>query len=139
MRKLRVFMAAIVVAISFTACSKSELNNMSITEAESVIPGTYKVNFYGDTYGDAGPFGEYTFEFFSNGTMSATNATEAFSGTWLIKTVADEEFDKEISITITGSPEMDMLNYAWKVMEVTDVTLQLVDDTGAEEIHFIKI
>lgn len=48
-------MATLVVAMSFTACSKSELDNMSITEAASVIPGTYKVNFYGDTYGDAGP------------------------------------------------------------------------------------
>ena len=50
-------MATLVVAMSFTACSKSELDNMSITEAASVIPGTYKVNFYGDTYGDAGAVG----------------------------------------------------------------------------------
>ena len=134
MRNLRVFMATLVVAMSFTACSKSELDNMSITEAASVIPGTYKVNFYGDTYGDAGPFGEFTFEFFSNGTMSATSADQAFTGVWLIQTMSDEQFDKEVSITITGSPEMDMLTYAWRVMEVTDVTLQLVDDTGAEEI-----
>ena len=132
MRNLRVFMATLVVAMSFTACSKSELDNMSITEAASVIPGTYKVNFYGDTYGDAGPFGEFTFEFFSNGTMSATSADQAFTGVWLIQTMSDEQFDKEVSITITGSPEMDMLTYAWRVMEVTDVTLQLVDDTGPD-------
>jgi len=139
MRNLRVFMAALVVAMSFTACTKSELDNMSISEAESLIPGTYKVNFFDDTFGDAGPFGEYTFEFYSNGTMSASNASGAFTGVWLIQAISDEQFDKQVSITIAGSPELDMLNYEWKVMEVTDVTLQLVDDTGLEEIHFIKI
>ncbi len=131
--------ATIVVALSFTACSKNEISTLSIADAQGVIPGTYKVNYYGDTFGDGGPLSGYTFEFNSNGTLTVSNVAETFSGTWVIQSIANETYDKQVSIAIEGSPEVDALNYEWMVVEVTDVTLQLADEAAVGEIHFVKI
>ena len=114
------------------------MNTISIAEAESIIPGSYKVNSFAGT-GDLAQYQDYTFEFISNGELRATKGAESYTGNWGITTVADVTYDKEVSITMAGNEQMDMLNHSWFVKDVTDVTLNLVDDTATEEFLFIKI
>ena len=138
MRNLRILPVAVIAMVLITSCTKTDMNTISIAEAESIIPGSYKVNNFSGT-GDLAQYQDYTFEFISNGELRATKGAESYSGTWDITTVADVTYDKEVSITIAGNEQMDMLNHSWFVKDVTDVTLNLVDDTATEEFLFIKI
>lgn len=130
----------IMIATLFTACSKNEISSLTLPGAENVIPGSYKVNYYDDGTGAGNAFEGYTFEFTSNGLLTATNGTESFNGSWTIAaTNASDVYDQAVTIVIDGNSNMAVLNQSWFVKEVTDVTLQLKDDAAAQEVHFIKI
>ena len=138
MRNLRILPVAVIAMVLITSCTKTDMNTISIAEAQGIIPGSYKVNNFAGT-GDLAQYQDYTFEFISNGELRATKGAESYSGSWDIITIADVTYDKEVSITIAGNEQMDMLNHSWFVKDVTDVTLNLVDDTATEEFLFIKI
>ena len=134
MRNLRILPVAVIAMVLITSCTKTDMNTISIAEAQGIIPGSYKVNNFAGT-GDLAQYQDYTFEFISNGELRATKG----AGSWDIITIADVTYDKEVSITIAGNEQMDMLNHSWFVKDVTDVTLNLVDETATEEFLFIKI
>ena len=139
MRKLR-FLPATIMVVLMSACTQTTIPEMSLQGAESVIPGTYKVNYYDDPSGATGIYDAYTFQFFSNGDLSATDGIETFVGSWLVETTnTSDVYSKLVSITIDGNPELSALTQPWFVKEVTDVTLQLADNPDTMEIHFIKI
>jgi hypothetical protein len=138
MRNLRILPVAVIAMVLITSCTKTDMNTISIAEAQGIIPGSYKVNSFAGT-GDLAQYTDYTFEFISNGELRATKGAESYTGSWDITTIADVTYDKEVSITIAGNEQMDMLNHSWFVKDVTDVTLNLVDETAEEEFLFIKI
>ena len=138
MRNLRILPVAVIAMVLITSCTKTDMNTISIAEAQGIIPGSYKVNNFAGT-GDLAQYQDYTFEFISNGELRATKGAESYSDSWDIITIADVTYDKELSITIAGNEQMDMLNHSWFVKDVTDVTLNLVDETATEEFLFIKI
>lgn len=139
MRKIRLLPAAFALVIVFLAsCTKTDMNTISISEAESIIPGSYKVNMYDNASGNTTAYDNYTFDFQSNGALIATNGIETYTGQWSIVSVNEADFDKQVTITISGNADMDALNHAWFVEEVSDVTLYLTNQAGDETVHFIK-
>jgi len=139
MKKARfVFPALALLLLVAPACTKTDMNTISISEAESIIPGSYRVNLYDDGSGNNGTYDLYTFDFQSNGVLMAGNGLESFSGTWTIASVNEAEYEMEVDITMTGNPDLEALANNWFVEDVTDVTLYLTDASGAEVLHFIK-
>ena len=120
MRNLRILPVAVIAMVLITSCTKTDMNTISIAEAQGIIPGSYKFKCIVLV-------------------LRATKGAESYSGSWDIITIADVTYDKEVSITIAGNEQMDMLNHSWFVKDVTDVTLNLVDETATEEFLFIKI
>ncbi len=140
MKNLRFLPATLMVIVLLSACTQTDLSTMSVADAQGVIPGTYKVSYYEAQGGTLNAFEGYTFVFYSNGTMNATNGIDSYDGTWMIQYIStDVAYDKEVMIAINGNPEMEALDQSWYVKDVTDVTLQLTDDGDATEVHFIKI
>jgi len=138
MNRLALFTAAFAMSIVFFAsCSQSELNTISISEATSIIPGNYKVNNYDNGSGNTTAYDNYTFEFQSNGTLIASNGMDAYNGQWTIQTENAVDYDKSVTITITGNADLDALNHTWFVEELSDVTLYLTDD-DTEILQLIK-
>ncbi len=139
MRNLRLLFATLAVVFFLSACTQTETSTISMNEAESIMPGTYKVYFYGEALG-AGMFEGYVFEVFDNGTITATLGAETFSGEWAILHVNHSDFyTYELDINISGNAEMDALGQTWWVEDMTDVTLFLTDEAGSPDIHLIKI
>lgn len=139
MRTSRFLIAGVASAVVFlSACTKTDMNTISVSEAESIIPGSYKVATFVDIAGEGTAYDNYTFQFTSNGDLTATNGKETYTGIWAIENENDPVYDKKVTITIAGNSEMDALNHAWLVEEVTDATLYLTDDTGVESVHFVK-
>lgn len=129
-----------IATLLISSCTKTDLNILSISEAESVIPGSYKVNDFANGGLDVTQFESYSFEFKSNGNVVATKGDESFVGSWEISTTnTDPVYDKTVSITIAGNDEIEDLSHVWNVIEVTDVILHLIDESTSSEILFIKI
>ena len=51
MRNLRLLFATLAVVFFLSACTSTESGTISMAEAESIMPGTYKVYFYGEALG----------------------------------------------------------------------------------------
>lgn len=132
--------ATLILVITFmTSCSTTtDSNNISITEAENIIPGAYKVNSFENASGASTAYENYTFDFQSNGAVVATNGTESYTGQWSIASVNEPQYEMEMTITINGSAEVELLSHNWFVEDITDVTLMLVDDSGIESLYMIK-
>ena len=139
MRNFRILSVMVLAAVLVTSCTKNELNNISIAEAQSILPGSYKVNDFAGT-GDLAQYQDYTFEFLNSGELVATKGAETYTGSWsLVSINTDPVYDREVTITIDGNEEMTALNHRWYVKNMTDVTLNLIDDAASSEILFIKI
>ncbi len=132
--------ATLILVITFMAsCSTTaDSNYISITEAENIIPGSYKVNTFENAGGASVAYESYTFNFKSNGILEATNGVDTYSGEWAINAVNEAEYEMEMALTINGNTEVEYLSHNWYVEEITDVTLMLVDDSGIESIYMIK-
>lgn len=90
--------------------------------------------------GDLAQYQDYTFEFLNSGVLVATKGAETYTGTWTLVSInTDLVYDREVNITIDGNEEMTALNHSWFVKNMTDVTLNLIEDAAASEILFIKI
>lgn len=139
MKRIRLTSAAFALLIVVLAsCSKTDMNTMSPAEAESIIPGNYKVNMYDNGSGNTAAYENYDFEFQSNGAVVASNGVESYSGVWTITSVNHADYDKQVKIAITGNSDMDALSHDWFVEDVTDVTLYLTDEDASDIVHFIK-
>lgn len=138
MKRTSLIIAVLAIAlIGTTSCSKDQLGYISVTEAEGIIPGTWKVNYYGDDAGGtADQFANYTFTFKNDGTVSATSGAEIYEGSWIIQPSQDEIYDQEIVLTIN---QMDILNQTWLVADMSEVGMQLVDQSGGTQVHFLKL
>lgn len=132
--------ATLILVITFMAsCSTTaDSNYISVTEAENIIPGSYKVNTFEDAAGASVAYESYIFSFKSNGTLEATSGVDTCTGQWAINGVNDANYEMEMTLTINGNTEVEYLSHNWFVEEITDVTLMLIDDSGIESIYMIK-
>lgn len=138
MKSSSLVIAVLAIAlIGTTSCSKDQMGYISLTEAESIIPGTWRVNYYGDDAGGTtDQFANYTFTFKNDGTVTATSGAEIYEGTWLIRASSDTYYDQEIVLTIN---QMDILNQTWLLLDMSEVGMQLVDSSGEAQVHFLKM
>lgn len=141
MKKVTILLATAFTVLAFASCSKDDISKVTITEAEKLAIGSWKVNYYYDNSdGVSNDFNGYTFDINTDGTVVAHIGGTDHYGTWLIKNSDDDpNYDKEIEFVISGDAQMDKLDGKWLITEVTDTTLKLKDDTPSEEIHFTNL
>lgn len=141
MKKIILLSGIICSALLMPSCSDDSLADVTVTEAEALATGSWKVVYYFDNSdGVSNDFDGYTFEINDDGTISASKSGTTYTGTWMVKSSDDDpDYDKEMEITITGNDQMDELDGSWLIAELTDNSLQLKDDTPSEEIHFEKL
>lgn len=82
-------------------------------------------------------FGGYTFTFGTDGTVSATNGVNTYTGTWSIgrnSSDDDDESDVEFNLFFDVSDEHDFedLNDDWDVLTFTTSTVTLQDISGGD-------
>lgn len=141
MKKIILMSGILLSVLMMPSCSDDSLDDVSVTEAEALAGGSWKVVYYFDNGdGVSNDFDGYTFEINDDGTIAATNGGATYTGTWMVKSSDDDpDYDKEIEFTITGDKQMDNLDGSWLIAELTDSSMKLKDDTPSEEIHFEKI
>lgn len=140
MRKLNALIPLMVMAV-FTSCTKEDISDLTVNEAQGLVPGDWKVTYYFDnSNGESSEFDGYTFSFADDGTVTASVSGSEFTGTWNVSSSDDDpNFDKEIEITISGNSALDDLDGKWLITEISESVMKFKDDTPSEEIHFEHI
>ena len=110
------------------SCEKDDDNSNSNTS------GTWYVSYYYDKDKvETNNFSGYTFEFKTNGEMTATKNGSTTTGTW-------SETISRFNITIGTSEPLEDLTDDWVKVEKSDNLIKLKDDntTHLEELHFAR-
>lgn len=140
MKKMMIMglMAGIVTAL--TSCSDDSIKGITTTEAESLSSGTWKVSYYFDNSdGVSHELDEYTFEIGTDGSLSVSGNGSTYTGTWVVKNSDDDPtYDTEIDFSIVGNSDMDKIDGSWLIALINDSAMELLDDSGSEELHLSK-
>ena len=104
----------LVYGVTLMACSNDD-NSSNNTLTPSA--GTWKVSYFFDKQDESGNYTTYSFEFGANGSLSATNGSQTYSGTWA--TDIDDSTDKFL-IDFSGAvpSALSELEEDWRIVTI---------------------
>jgi hypothetical protein len=122
-------------------------NSAQIAQIENTVEaGTWRItNFVDSGQDETNDFSGYEFTFASNGTLTATNGTTSYSGTWSVTSDDDssdddssdddgsssnDDLDFNISFPVPDSNDFEDLNDDWDIVSYSDTVINLIDISG---------
>ncbi len=101
---------------------------------KSMVEGTWRVsNFTEDGDNETYYFSGYSFDFSSDGKVTATNGTSTIVGSWSLSkdnSNDDSSSDVDFNLSFPATNNFDELNDDWDVVTQNDITLELKDVSG---------
>ncbi|MFC0603283.1 lipocalin family protein [Winogradskyella pulchriflava] len=123
--------------------SGSNNNAQEIAQIESAVEsGTWRVTSYVDSGDDeTNDFNGYNFTFSPDGTLTATNGTTTYTGTWSVTgsnsnssdddgSSSDSDIDFNIFFPVPDTDDFEDLNDDWDIVTHSDTTINLIDISG---------
>ena len=134
-------LAILIFTITFTSCSTDDSDNSSndnsgsIENSEDIAQtGTWRVtNFIDSGDNETSDFNGYNFTFTSNGTLTASNGTTTYNGTWSItdsSSSSSDDLDFNIFFNVPSDNDFEDLNDDWDIVSITDNKIDLIDISG---------
>ena len=116
-----------------TACNQDDSTNSNQTKVvNTVSSGTWRITYFNDTDKDETTnFTGYNFTFGSS--LTATKGSTTYTGTWSVtdsNSNDDTMDDLHFNILFTAPPDFEDLSDDWKILEMTDTKIKLVDVSG---------
>ena len=139
MKVLQKFLALLLLSVgTLVACHKDNSSSNNLTPSA----GTWKVAYFFDKQDETGYYTAYTFEFGANGSLSATNGSQTWSGTWL--TGYDDSTDKFlIDFSGTVPSALSELEEDWRIIKTDDSFMHFEHTSGGngdtDVLKFSKI
>ena len=149
------FFYGMVLVLSFSLmsamCSSDDDVNQGDTSAEiaqvenTVQTGTWRItNFVDSGQDETNDFSGYEFTFASNGTLTATNGTTSYTGSWFISddessdddssdddgSSSTDDIDFNIFFPVPDSNDFEDLNDDWDIVSYSDSIINLIDISG---------
>ena len=130
------------ISVALISCSKSDDDNPSPSNTPTVqenVPGQWKVSYYYDNDKDeTSNYSGYTFTFSETGTITATNSSQTFQGSW--SNIIDDGLPRLV-ISISGNDDMVELSDDWVIKSISSSLISLEDDntTKVEQLKFSKV
>ena len=140
MKKLMTMGLVAGIVATLASCSEDSLNGITTAEAESKSPGSWKVSYYFDNSdGVSHELDAYTFNIAEDGTLTVSGGGATYTGTWVVKNNDDDpNYDTEIDFSIMGNSDMDKIDGSWLMGTINDTKMELLDDSGSEELHLSR-
>lgn len=113
------------ILIGLSSCDSGSNSNNGSTPP----PGSWKVSYFYDKQDETGNYASYVFEFGSNGSMSATNGVQTWTGTWA--SGYDDSKDKfliDFSGTIPSA--LAELEEDWLILLINDDNMHFEHTSG---------
>ncbi len=117
MKLVQKFLALLL--ISFAALTACDNQSSSSNNSNPVTPaaGSWKVTYFFDKQDETSNYSSYTFEFGANGSLSASNGNQTYTGTWA--TGIDDSADKFlIDFSGTVPSALIELEEDWRIIKV---------------------
>lgn len=140
MRHLNLFSALLLTLsaiLTTTSCSNSTDNPADLTPTviqNNVQTGDWKITSYIDSGKDeTNHFSGYFFTFNSNGTISATNGSVNYAGTWsLTDSNSNDDTPGVVDFTILFNlgNDFDSLSEDWQILSQTSKKIELKHVSG---------
>lgn len=115
---------------AFVSCQKSDDDNSS-GNGNGVTPpaGQWKVTYFFDKKDETGNYAGYTFEFGSDGSLSAASGSQTWAGTW--QTGVDDSADKfVIDFSGTVPSALSDLEEDWRIIAIQDNFMHFEHTSG---------
>lgn len=143
--KLNILIAAVGLVFSVTSCKKDDIKQKENIEAE-VTSGTWRISNFNDSgINETANFNSYNFTFEDNGTLTASNGTNTYTGSWSItdsNSNDDSPDDLDFNVNFNLTNDFEDLNDDWDIISHTSSALQLKDvsggNGGTDELTFVK-
>lgn len=121
-------------------------NSAEIAQVENTVQtGTWRItNFVDSGQDETNDFSGYEFTFASNGTLTATNGTTSYTGSWFISddessdddssdddgSSSTDDIDFNIFFPVPDSNDFEDLNDDWDIVSYSDSIINLIDISG---------
>lgn len=119
-----------LIAVSFASCSNSSSDdNPSPGGGNPPAAGTWRISYFFDKQDETGNYNGYTFEFGSNGSLTAARSGQSWSGSW--STGFDDSANKFL-IDFNGNPPSALLELEedWRIIQQTDTFMHFEHTSG---------
>ncbi len=125
--------------LTFTSCSNNDDNNPPIEQIQiqvknNIQQSTWRITKFIDSGEDeTNHFTGYNFTFGSNGTLTASNGSNTFNGTWSItdsNSNDDSQDDLEFIINFNLTNDFEDLNDDWDFVSQSSTKIELIDISG---------
>lgn len=136
--------SALFLMVSFiflSSCSSDDDNQPAPSVSSSISQGSWKITYFVDSGTDeTGNFSGYSFQFNTNGTVSATKGGTTVNGTW---SDGNDNSHSKLELNFGTVPVFNDLNEDWHVtmQNSTIIKLQHVSggNGGTDILYFEKI
>jgi len=129
MKSIKMLLAVLpFLTLALFSCHKSDDNSNGGTNF-TPASGTWKVSYFFDKQEETSNYSSFTFEFGSNGSMTATNGSQIWTGTWL--TGFDDNANKFL-MDFSGSvpSALSELEEDWRIIEVSENLMHFEHTSG---------
>ena len=142
---LRNFAAALILAcaglFTLTSCGKDD-EKLATQIENNITKGTWRISNFDDSNDDkTDVFEDFDFTFGTNGSLTATNGTLTYTGTWEIVDGDEnddilDDLDFNISFPLTN--EFQDLNDDWDIFAQSVDNLELVEAGGLTDSDLLS-
>ncbi len=120
---------AMLLLSAFASCSNSDDNSSGGNNNQTPNAGTWKVSYFYDKKDETGNYAAYTFEFGTDGSLSASNGSQTWSGTW--QTGIDDSANKFlIDFNGTLPSALSELEEDWRIISIEDNFMHFEHTSG---------
>jgi hypothetical protein len=118
-----------LATLAFSACNHDDNSGGSNNGGSTPTPGSWKITYFFDKQDETGHYSSYTFDFESNGSLTASNGSQSWNGTWT--TGIDDSSDKMVFSFPVGAPSaLQELQEDWLIIQITDNLMHLEHTSG---------
>lgn len=120
---------ATVLFLGFTACKKNNSSNSSNNNnTNTTLPTTtWKVTYFYDDKDETAHFTGYSFDFFTNGSVTATQGAQTINGSW---TDGNDDSTTKLYLNFGTASPFDELNEDWEILSISDTKIELRHISG---------
>ncbi|MCF6142443.1 hypothetical protein L1S34_14195 [Flavobacterium sp. K77] len=135
--KTNILLALLFMLTTAMSCSDDDLNTNGndVAAIVSIVnQGTWAVSYYYDRdHEETNGFAGFTFTFEGNNTVTATNGTNTYKGTWSVtdeNSNDDSPNDLDFNLAFTSPAQFLEISDDWEIIEKSATVLKLKDVSG---------
>lgn len=132
------FLLMMSFSLLSSACSSDDDGNNQYDNSEEIAQienavelGSWLITSYVDSgENETNDFNGYLFTFATDGTLTATNGTTTYIGSWSVTNSSDSDIDFNISFPVPDTNDFEDLNDDWDIVSHSDTMISLIDVSG---------